>query len=213
MNRQMMMCALLLVLAWGTAVSAQEPKPQETKPPRPAAAAAAPTSGWRAEFLKELDTTERYYLSLAEAIPAEKYSWRPATGVRSFGEVILHVSGVNLDFPRLVGTPPPTGFKYDGFESTKMEKAEAVKVLRESLAHMREAVLNVSDADGDKAIKWFGRPNTCRGFFLFMTRHMGEHLGQLIAYSRMNGIVPPWTAEQQQRQKQNPKQTPPPSEP
>ena len=218
MGRKVLTCALLLcALGCGAAVaSAQEVKaqtPSATPTPAATATPVAPASGFRAEFLKELDVTQRYYLSLAESIPAEKYSWRPGEGARSFSEVFLHVAGVNLEFPGLVGTPSPEGFKYDGFETSMTAKADVVKALQQSFAHIRQSVANVSDADGDKAIKWFGRPNTVRGFFLFMTRHMAEHLGQSIAYARINGITPPWTEEQQRRRQQQQQQQQKPQTP
>ncbi len=213
MKRQILACVMMVCASWY--VGAGEAFAQAVKTQTPPVVA-APVSGFRAEFLKELDITERYYTSLAESIPADKYSWRPGEGARSFSELFLHVAGVSMEFPALVGTPALAGFKYEGFETSMTAKADVVKALKQSFVHIRQAVANVSDADGDKAIKWFGRPNTVRGFFLFMTRHMAEHLGQSIAYARINGIVPQWTEEQQRRrqqqqqqQQQQPQQKPP----
>src|SRR6266852_1882163 len=55
------------------------------------ASAAAPTSGFRAEFLEGITYYEQRYTRLAEAMPTEKYAWRPAEGVRSVGEVFTHI--------------------------------------------------------------------------------------------------------------------------
>jgi uncharacterized damage-inducible protein DinB len=66
---------------------------------------------------------------------------------------------------------------------------------------MREAVLNMPDSEVEKQLDWFGAKSTYREVMLFMIRHNAEHLGQAIAYARMNGIVPPWTEEQQAREK------------
>jgi hypothetical protein len=60
----------------------------------------------------------------------------------------------------------------------------------------------LSDADLDKPLKLFGQQTTYRGSIIMITGHTGEHLGQSIAYARMNGIVPPWTEDQQQQQQQ-----------
>ena len=49
------------------------------------------------------------------------------------------------------------------------------------------------DADADKPMKVFGMDMTGRSFSFFMARHLGEHLGQMIAYARVNGVVPPWS--------------------
>ena len=175
----------------------------------PTAPSVTPTSGFRAEFLRELSTIERNYVSVAEAVPAEKYTWRPGEGVRSISEVFMHVAGANFNLPRRGGAQPPADFKPQVFDTSTSDKAKVVETLKRSFAHLRQATLNVSDADSDKAIDWFNGKNTYRGAFLFMTRHLGEHLGQSIAYARMNGVVPPWTEEQQQRQRQQQHQQPP----
>jgi hypothetical protein len=64
-------------------------------------------TGYRSEVLAEVMIQEDKFQRLAEAIPAEKYTWRPAPGVRSIAEVFLHVSAANFDLYKLVGTPPP----------------------------------------------------------------------------------------------------------
>jgi len=79
-------------------------------------AAATPASGPRAEFLTELKGEEQKFLRLAEATPAEKYTWRPAADVRSIAEVYLHVAAANFNLPHLIGTPPPEGFQAKGFD-------------------------------------------------------------------------------------------------
>jgi len=168
------------------------------------AASPAPTAGFRAEFLNELAGVEKRFVGLAEAMPADKYTWRPAGGVRSVSEVYMHVAAANYNIPRVLGTPPPAGFDVRGFDTSVTEKAKVIETLKQSFAHLRQAVLNMSDADGEKKLKWFGAENTHRGVLLFIIRHMAEHLGQSIAYARINGVVPPWTEEQQRQQQQQP---------
>ena len=159
----------------------------------PAARTAAPTTGYRAEFLHELAQTEDHYLRLAEAIPADKYGWRPAPGVRSVSEVFMHVAAANFGLPRLIGTPPPAGFDVQGFERSTADKAQVAAALRRSFAHLRGAALSLSDGDADRTFPWFDGQNSYRGLLLFITRHSAEHLGQSIAYARVNGVVPPWS--------------------
>ena len=168
------------------------------------AASPAPTAGFRAEFLNELAGVEKRFVGLAEAMPADKYTWRPAGGVRSVSEVYMHVAAANYNIPRVLGTPPPAGFDVRGFDTSLTEKAKVIETLKKSFVHMRQAVLNMSDADVEKKLKWFGAENTYRGVLLFIIRHMAEHLGQSIAYARINGVVPPWTEEQQRQQQQQP---------
>jgi uncharacterized damage-inducible protein DinB len=170
---------------------------------------AAPTSGARAEFLDEIAFYEQRYTRLAEAVPAEKYSWRPGEGVRSIGEVYMHIVAANYGVARALGTAPPPGFDFKSMMTISSDKAKTVQALKDSFAHFRSAILALSDADLDKPQKMFGRQTTQRGSFFMVTGHFGEHLGQSIAYARMNNIVPPWTEEaQQQEQKQSEKSKP-----
>ncbi len=145
------------------------------------------------EALASLATLEKKVVSLAEAVPAEKYTWRPAEGVRSFSEVFLHIAAANYGIPRVIGTPPPEGFQFRGYDKQTTDKAEVLKKLKASFAHARKAVEALDPADADKPVKMFGRDTTVRGACLNMIEHLGEHLGQSIAYARMNGVVPPWS--------------------
>jgi len=159
-------------------------------------------SGYRGEVLAEVTIQEDKLLRLAEAIPADKYTWRPAADVRSFAEVFLHIAAANYNLPKLFGTPPPAGFDFRGLEKSTTDKAKIVATLKESFTHSKKAIMSVPDADLEKSFDWFGGKNTERGALLFMTRHTAEHLGQAIAYARMIGIVPPWTEDQQRQQQQ-----------
>jgi uncharacterized damage-inducible protein DinB len=187
----------LFLMDSGTSSRGQD-KPTDKAP----AATAAPTSGPRAEFLEETAYYEQRYVSLAEAIPAEKYTWRPGEGVRSIGEVYDHIVAANYGVARALGTAPPAGLDFKAIQALATDKAKTVQALKDSFAHFRQAILALSDADADKPQKMFGRQTTLRGSFIMITGHFGEHLGQSIAYARSNGVVPPWTEEQQQQQKQ-----------
>jgi uncharacterized damage-inducible protein DinB len=162
----------------------------------------APTSGYRAEFLEEVAYYEQRYTKLAEAMPAEKYSWRPGEGVRSVGEVFIHITQANYGIAKALGKDFPAGVDPKALSAMATDKAKTVQALKDSFAHFRQAILALGEGDADKAMKMFGRQTTTRGAFILITGHFGEHLGQSIAYARVNGIVPPWTEEQQQQQKQ-----------
>ena len=159
-------------------------------------------SGYRSEVLAEVMIQEDKFLRLAEAIPADKYTWRPAPDVRSFAEVFLHVSAANYNVYKLVGTPPPNGVDIKGLEKSTTDKTKVIATLKDSFAHARTAITAMPDSDLDKSLDWFGGKNTERGVLLFITRHAAEHLGQSIAYARFIGVVPPWTEDMQKEQKQ-----------
>jgi uncharacterized damage-inducible protein DinB len=157
-------------------------------------------SGYRSEVLAEVMIQEDKFTRLAEAIPADKYSWRPAPDVRSFAEVFLHVSVANYNLYKLVGMPPPTGIDLKGLEKSTTDKAKIVATVKDSFAHAKKAITAMQDADLEKSLDWFGGKNTQRGILLFIVRHAAEHLGQSIAYARLVGIVPPWTEDMQKKQ-------------
>jgi uncharacterized damage-inducible protein DinB len=157
-------------------------------------------TGYRSEVLAEVMIQEDKFTRLAEAIPAEKYAWRPSPDVRSFAEVFLHVAAANYNLYKLVGTPPPAGFDVQGFEKSTADKAKVIATLKDSFAHARKAITAMPDADLNKSMDWFGGKNTERGILLFIVRHAAEHLGQSIAYARFIGVVPPWTEDMQKKQ-------------
>jgi|RhiMethySRZTD1v2_1073278.scaffolds.fasta_scaffold207360_3 uncharacterized damage-inducible protein DinB len=159
---------------------------------RPAAAPAAPASGFRADFLTQFDDVSKKIVDLAEAVPADKYGWRPAPGVRSISEVYMHIVGGNSYIPSFIGVKPMEGIER-GMEKSVTEKARVVDLLKKSMAHARAAVLATPDADLDKKVKIFGGESSERGVIMIIGNHLHEHLGQSIAYARANGIAPPWS--------------------
>jgi uncharacterized damage-inducible protein DinB len=196
--RHYSICFLLvtgLSFPLGPSLSSQE------KPADKAPAAGAPASGYRAEFLEDVAYYGQRYTRLAEAMPADKYAWRPAEGVRSVGEVYTHIIMANYGVARALGTPFPVGLDPKSVSAMSNDKAKVQQALKDSFAHFRGAILALSDADADKPQKMFNRETTLRGALMMIDRHWGEHLGQSIAYARVNGVVPPWTEEFQQQQK------------
>jgi uncharacterized damage-inducible protein DinB len=171
----------------------------------PGATGSAPTTGVRAEATRLMEDAETKLTQLAQAIPAEKYSWRPSKDARSVSEVFLHVAGGNFGIPRRLGTDPPAGFNFQGFDKSITDKTKVIDTLKQSFVHAKQAVAKLTDAEMEKTAEWTGgRQATYREIIFFLAAHQHEHLGQAIAYARMNGITPPWT-EEQQRQKAQPK--------
>jgi len=157
-------------------------------------------TGYRSEVMAEVMVQEDKLTRLAEAIPAEKYTWRPADDTRSFAEVFLHISAANYNLYKLVGTPPPSNVDVKNLEKSTTDKAKVIATLKNSFAHAKQAIKAMNDADLEKSMDWFGGKNTQRGVLLFIVRHAAEHLGQSIAYARMAGVVPPWTEDAKKKQ-------------
>lgn len=161
---------------------------------------AASATGARAEFLEGLAYYQQRYTRLAEAVPAEKYAWRPGEGVRSIGEVYAHITAANYGVAHAFGMQPPSGLDFKAIQTAAGDKAKITQLLTDSFGHLRQAILAINDGEMDKPQKMFGRQTTVRGAFTMIIGHFGEHLGQSIAYARVNGITPPWTEEAQQQQ-------------
>ncbi len=160
----------------------------------PLLGAQAPTTGWRAEFITVLNGAEQKYVALAEAMPAAKMTWRPGEGVRSVSEVFLHVAGANYGLAARLGAAAPAGVDLRNLEKSTTDKAEIVRHLRAAFAHFRNAVIAFPENEPERMMPFFGGQQvTTRYFLYFNADHNGEHLGQLIAYARTNGVTPPWS--------------------
>jgi uncharacterized damage-inducible protein DinB len=158
-----------------------------------AAAAPAAPAGFRGEFVNEVNFVGKRLVDLANAMPADKYGWRPAAGVRSVGEVYVHVGLGNVFLPSFTGAKIPEGYARD-MEKTVTEKTKVVDAMSKSFDHLRSFAASTSDADLEKKVKIFGGLEvTQRELMVIILNHMHEHLGQSIAYARMNGVTPPWS--------------------
>ena len=164
-----------------------------------APAAKPATYDFKQRAVIELKNLQQELVSLAQAMPAEKYTWRPAEGVRSVSEVYLHVAAGNFGLTALAGAPPQPGFKFQGFEKSTTDKAKVIEQLNQSFDYARNGIANFSDADLLKPLKFLDQQNV-GDMIVHIVAHGHEHLGQSIAYARMNGVVPPWTAARQQSQ-------------
>jgi uncharacterized damage-inducible protein DinB len=158
--------------------------------PRAVTAQAAPT-GVRGDMIAQIDDAAGKIQQLAEAFPQDKYSWRPGAGVRSVSEAFMHVAGGNYFLMSFAGVAAPAGTSESMDAIT--DRAKVVDQLKRSFAHVRAAIAAASDADLDKPTEMFGQKTTYRNVYMTEVAHAHEHLGQLIAYARMNGITPPWS--------------------
>ncbi len=171
----------------------------------PAFAQAAPAAySFRQRALVELKNVQTEIVSLAQAVPAEKYTWRPMEGVRSVSEVYLHMAAGNFGLTALAGATPEPGFKFQGYEKSTTDKAKVIEQLNQSFEYARASIEKMSDADMLKPLK-FQDQSTVGDMLVHIVTHDHEHLGQSIAYARMNGVVPPWTAARQQSQQTAPR--------
>jgi uncharacterized damage-inducible protein DinB len=153
----------------------------------------APSYDLKPQALQDLQVKNQF-ADLAEAIPAAKFTWRPGDGVRSVSEVFLHVASLNFSLaPNFGAAPLPESTQKD-FEKSTTDKAKIIAELNRSFDYVRAALEKRSNKDLEKIVKQFG-PEASEGDVVFLiVSDAHEHLGQAVAYARMNGIVPPWTA-------------------
>lgn len=155
-------------------------------------AQAAPP-GFRDEFLGQFDMSMRKLIALAEAMPGDRYAWSPGEGVMPVARVYAHVARYNYYYPATaMGVAAPGGLDADSVEQ-RASKADVVDLLRRSREHVRTAVAGMSDEQLAAPTQLYGRTVPQWAVLLQLVAHMNEHLGQSIAYARMNGVVPPWS--------------------
>lgn len=167
-------------------------------------AAAAPLAAQAnvvADLVSDVNEAEKKIVALANAIPAEKWDWRPGTGVRSIGEVFKHIAADNYLIPAALGhaADASTGIKGEdyktavAYEARKMDKAQTIAELQKSFAHLKTSMQATQPAKMGEQVKLFGAPFTMQRAWILGTTHLHEHLGQLIAYARSNNVKPPWS--------------------
>ena len=184
-------CALAAALLVATSI------PSVAQQSAPASAA---STSLTADLLRDIGELERKFVGLARAIPADKYAWRPSAGVRSNGEVVLHVASDNYLIPAILGhkVPAVTGITNDyktaqAFEKQQIPRDSAIAELERSFVFVKQALSSTPEARlGDK-VTMFGQPFTLQQAWILATTHLHEHLGQFIAYARSNSVTPPWS--------------------
>jgi len=131
-------------------------------------------------------------VALAEATPAEKFAWRPAPGVRSTSEVYMHIVIANFYLLSVTGPKMPADLK-DDMETKVTAKADVISWLKRSLDAVKQAHLAIKPSDLTRKVHIEDRDATVDGMYLRIIIHANEHMGQLVAYARMTGVVPPWS--------------------
>lgn len=131
-------------------------------------------------------------ISLAEATPADKFSWRPAPGVRSTSEVYMHLVEANFYLLSVTGPKMPSDWK-EGMDTAVTSKADVIAWLKRSLEAVKTAHLAETPKDLQRKVHIADRDATVDGMYLRIIVHANEHMGQLVAYARMTGVVPPWS--------------------
>jgi uncharacterized damage-inducible protein DinB len=193
MNRSPLAFLLMCLVAIAIPASAQTPD---------AVAAAdhtAPSYDMKAQSLADLQAVQKKFVDLANAVPADKFTWRPSPDSRSFAEVFLHVAGERYQILALGGATPSAGFDPKTYEKSTTDKAQIVADLNQTWDFAQKTINGMSNADFAKLLPKLGPQANAGDVIYILVADAHEHLGQAVAYARVNGIVPPWTVEAQKK--------------
>lgn len=159
------------------------------------------------EFLGQIDFAQSRVDQLLGAMPQSTMEWRPMEGVRSVSEVYLHIAFANYIVVTVTGgtVPEDIGFTMDfskepEWDAATTDKAEVMEDMDESFDILKKRIAELTEDDLNREVEVFGMTMTIRNFIVTMIGHAHEHLGQGIAYARMNRIVPPWSQQQEENE-------------
>jgi uncharacterized damage-inducible protein DinB len=200
MKKTICLLTLLLLVAASAKAAPSNGLPNDPQAAAPADKT-APSYDMKAQAVLDMQQLQKKYVDLAQAVPADKYNWRPEPGTRSVSELFLHVAGANYGIPTMMtGTAPAPGYKRDGFEKSTTDKSAVIDQLNKSFAFAIASVQSMSNADFAKPEKKLGPDANDGDVVYILVTHNHEHLGQSIAYARINGVTPPWTEEAQKKE-------------
>jgi len=154
----------------------------------------APEGIWQG-YDGEWKHVSQQLVDLAEATPQDKFSWRPAPGVRSTSEVYMHIALANFYLLSVTGPKMPADLKEE-MEKSVTTKADVINWLKRSLDAVKQAHASVTPKDLERKVHIFDRDATVDGMYLRIIVHANEHMGQLVAYARMTGVTPPWSKKE-----------------
>ena len=146
-------------------------------------------------------TIRRDLAEAAATMPAEDFDFKPTPEVRSFAQLLGHVTNANFFFcSQAKGAAMPTTTNFERVA----ERAALIKGLSDALAYCDAVYESTTDADFSQVVTLNGFPGmnpkttTSRGAVLmFNTTHNNEHYGNIVVYLRLKGKVPPSTARAQ----------------
>lgn len=152
----------------------------------------AQENNFKEQFSQHFDYASRV-LSLAEAMPADKYSWRPEEDVFSVERVYAHIARYNFYYlENSLGIPAPDDVDVENIESIT-GKENVMDILERSIQHVKQSIENMDESKLSEETELYGRTVNGQAVLMQLITHKSEHVGQSIAYARMNGIVPPWS--------------------
>ena len=185
MENRNWMFSLLALLLYVSSASAQLPKD------------APPTTFSQVE--RDMgNMVEGVIVSVAEAMPEDKYSFAPTAGefkgVRNFGQQLKHLASSNYEMASaILGEKPPVDIGGENGPDSVQGKAEIINYVKNSYTYLGKALLSIDEKNATDQVQSSIQPGKVSRLWLgsLSFLHAGDHYGQLVEYLRMNGIVPP----------------------
>ena len=147
----------------------------------------------KAGFLGRFNYGANRLMQLAEALPEETFAFQPGDGAMSMERVFMHIIRYNYLYPEMsMGVDAPAGIDLDNLEDMT-GKAAVLAHLEDSIEHVRTLVNGMSAEDLTAKTELYGGETIKLNVLMQLQAHMAEHLGQLLAYTRMNNVTPPWS--------------------
>lgn len=151
----------------------------------------AESNNFKQQFQRHFNYSSRV-LSLAKAMPADTYSWQPSEGVYSVAKVFAHIARYNYYYlESSLDIPAPNGVDVENMESLT-DKEEIVTALEQSITHVQNSISQMPTSKLSEQTQLYGQTVNGQAVLMQLITHYSEHVGQAIAYARMNDIVPPW---------------------
>lgn len=166
----------------------------QDQPPPATASPADPLSAHN-KFL--YGVVKKILLRSAEKMPEADYGFKPTESVRSFGQIVGHVSDAQYMFCSVaLGEKNPA----PQVEKSKTSKADLIAALQDAFAYCDKAYDGMTDASATQSVKLMGRDMPKFGVLVVNDTHLMEHYGNLVTYLRMKSIVPPTSEPEFMRQ-------------
>jgi hypothetical protein len=154
-------------------------------------------AAWRQVQKEDIDGLRKKFMALAKAVPADKLTWRPMEGTRSLREVFAHIAAEGNTETAMFGRPLPAGsladFDAEEARLAKLPDDQLIAVMDRALQSLSATLGGLSRATINTPIRYYGQSTLPRAATTYTLNDLHEHLGQLVAYARMNSIVPPWS--------------------
>ena len=135
------------------------------------------------------DQIKDYITKAADQMPEDVYAFKPTPKIRSFGELVAHVSDASYGICAMAISDKAQSF--GNAEKTMQKKADIQAALKAAFAYCDAAFQKLDDQSGRETIDLMGQRSPRLLVLAFNTQHTWEHYGNLVTYFRLKDMVPP----------------------